>query len=210
MESITITNREDAVCVVPKVVGFQPENSLVFLGLGGNGMAGRVDIAEPDVMEEVFARVQHQMSPQVIVICYTDDEQLASRIAGHVDDIFSTPEVVDCFRYYDGNVYDPMGLGMTGTPVEVDGSRTRADLVAAAALIVDVAEAIESGVNCWRAGNGAKAWTLLDRAVELGTLDPQHLADIGNLNTCLLEAIPPYEHGDPFPHILPPVAEDSP
>jgi hypothetical protein len=92
--TLTARSPEDLMAVVPAVLGFHPEESLVMLTFGkGGGFHARIDLPTvPDDLSDVcLALMQpalHQEVEKVIFIAYSADPVRASAVALAVSDAF--------------------------------------------------------------------------------------------------------------------------
>jgi hypothetical protein len=92
--TLTARSPEDLMAVVPAVLGFHPEDSLVMLTFGGGGgFHARIDLpTEPgQVPEACFALLQpalRQKVQKVIFIAYSADAERATAVALAASDVF--------------------------------------------------------------------------------------------------------------------------
>ena len=144
------TSPADLLALVPGVLGFHPQDSLVLVSLGGTGFSARVDLpsfdgapfhgVDPDTFAEVTltweevvreqgrylaAAAAHQRGvDRVVLVLYTDDHALAERTGAVTREEFEKAgiEVRLCFRA-DGRRWFGL-LGMTGPdgPPPADGT----------------------------------------------------------------------------------------
>ncbi len=115
---VTLTARtpEDLLAVVPHVLGFHPEDSLVLLTFGGagSGFHARVDLPDDDIgRSEVAALLRDACARNAVdrcaVVAYADDHEqaLAASEAVRVCLAVGSIEVLGCFRA-DGRHWFPL------------------------------------------------------------------------------------------------------
>lgn len=171
MSRAIIRTPEDAVGVVPHLLGFVPTDSVVALG---SGPCVRSDA--PHTTEQAISCAQwlNRVADQwdgVILVVYGDDIPIAT-VAEHLDaDVIGVVNAVDVI---------PADMGYLGEkPL-----RSREDLEAEVRSIEDANVAHRAAWAAWERGDGGKANILADRATELG-------ADTYAINAVLTAPVDP-------------------
>ena len=123
MTTYTARSAEDVLAVVPVVLGFQPEESIVMLTFGGREhFHARIDLPPPD---EVDACVSSLLAPalrhavgQVFFVLFSARDRLVRRVARSLARRFESAgvRVIDVIQAYDGRWFAP--LGRDGVPAE--------------------------------------------------------------------------------------------
>ena len=139
-DPMTLTARgpEDVLAMVPVVLGFVPEDSLVMLTFGAaQSFHARVDLP-PDsaALREVVGAlldpaVRHGVR-RVLLVAYTPDLRLAERVTGRVRDAFERRRIEVIGRLVaDGRCWWPLPReeGAPGTPYDVSAHRFAAEAV---------------------------------------------------------------------------------
>lgn len=145
MERITITDRDDVLAVVARMLGFQPQESLVVITIGG-GPTARVDLASPAVLAESLAPMLRHIHTGVLVVTYTANPGSTLGLLDQLDLILPGVQVYDAFE------------------ASHQAGPTREDLVQQADEIDDPDEAEALAWQAYESGDGASAWIYLDRA----------------------------------------------
>lgn len=179
--TLTIKTPDDALAVVVRMLGFEPEESIVVLGIGGNAPTARVDL--PKLTEDLeaslreYAELAVMLAPmrehltRALVIVFTAKERHGELALGLMEAWLPGVEVVDAF------VHVTQGAPENGRAARMEQC-TQAATVEEAELLAHQA---------WEAGDGALAWGYLDRAAELG---PR--TNVGHVvERYLLECVPP-------------------
>lgn len=153
----SISSPADVPRLVREVIGFEPTDSLVVIGLGG-GVIARIDLGDVAVMAMSLQPAVPHLSNGAIVATYGPSGDVGRVVAAVLG-----VRVMACAHIWQGVAT----LGNQSEPYAGDG-RTRADLATdVAAAVSDADEADDEATRAWRAGNGALAWAYLDRAREL-------------------------------------------
>lgn len=129
--TLTARSPEDLLAVVPVVLGFVPEDSVVMLTFGAaRTFHARVDLPPPDeppgeVVACLRGPAMHHGVRRVVFVLYTDDAELAGRVHRELLRGFGRVgiEVVDAIRA-DGERWFPLlrsraGQSLDGTPYDV-------------------------------------------------------------------------------------------
>lgn len=150
MQTLTIKDPQDAIVAARVMLGFQPENSLVVLPIGG-GPAARLDLGPTQEMRAALAMARAHWNA-VLVLVYTDSDAEFLRYLAVMPEILPGITLIDV---------------MHAPNADPDAGRTRADIVAEAQAVTHPHEAEELALAAWRNGDGATAWAMHDRAAEL-------------------------------------------
>lgn len=115
---ITLTAREpgDIVALIPRVLGFRPDHSLVMVSIGGRGLHARVDLPDRGSTSRPPGRawdaavdallepaVRHRL-PSVVLVLYTDDAEWADGVRAALRQRFEDAGVPvrELLRVHDG------------------------------------------------------------------------------------------------------------
>lgn len=160
MQTITLTCPEDVHRIVPRILGFQPTESLVILGLGPNVPSARVDLDDIDEIADGIkgALPAWQSAHAVGVVVYSDDPVLARAFLDGADTIL--PDVNIVLRQHFASDF------ASGDPVP-EAALRREDFEERAQRVESPDEAIGLAAESYKRGNGAHAWAYIDRAEEL-------------------------------------------
>lgn len=182
MRSISIKSAADVAMLVPSLIGFEPDESIVVLGVGGAPIA-RVDIPGPTVAEYAelasafSAPVQHWRTAGVLIVAYTADPALFDYWIRHGSATLPGVELIDMIRVHDGKWYAPFDT--EGTPfvshADPEVASSREVLVAEAQQVESADEAERLAITAWHKGDGARAWCFYDRAVVLAGQESDHM-----------------------------------
>lgn len=129
MTTLTARNPEDLLAVVPVVLGFEPDDSIVMLTVAAReSFHARVDLPPDrrDVGEVVDVllepAVRHRVR-SVVLLLYTSDEAMARTVVRAVRRADRGPVVVEALRVAAGRWFpllrDRRGLGSVGVPYDV-------------------------------------------------------------------------------------------
>lgn len=121
----TVTNAEDLLAVVPQVLGFHPQDSVVLMTAGGKQFHARIDLPrEPAEAEEVVATLTDVACRngvrRAVVVVYGDDHQAADELFWWLETSLELQdvEVLGGLRA-DGRRWFPLtGLAEDGWPGE--------------------------------------------------------------------------------------------
>lgn len=112
---------EDMLAVVPVVLGFEPEDSIVMLTFGGRrSFHARVDLPPPedvdDCVTSLLGPARHHGVRQVLFVLYSPDDRQVRRAARALRRRFRQAglQVLDVLQVYDGRWFCP--LGRAGVP----------------------------------------------------------------------------------------------
>ncbi|MGH8968012.1 MAG: DUF4192 domain-containing protein, partial [Actinomycetes bacterium] len=93
--TLTAKNPDDVLAMVPFILGFHPEDSLVLLTLGeaADRFHARVDLPDdprdiPEVVRVITDAVTHNGIRRMVVVVYTHDECLAQSVSDPLIDAF--------------------------------------------------------------------------------------------------------------------------
>jgi hypothetical protein len=124
--SYRITSPADLLALVPSVLGFHPEDSLVLVvtaGEGGN-LHARVDLPADstervEALRTLLRAVSRSRVREVVLIAYSDDELLAEEFVGLLaGDLESRDVEVVCAIRADGERWYSLDCGPTCCPLE--------------------------------------------------------------------------------------------
>lgn len=200
--AFTVKTRVDILNVVPKVLGFNPEASLVILSLAPNSPQVRVDLdVTPAELALGLAEALHYFTNGVAVVAYGSPEAAVGTME-NLETILPGVMIVDAFTYNDGVIYHHDGaIDRVVCSDELVDVRADIPVAASRSVLVEQAneaptrmEAILRAIKAYMDGNGALAWCYLDRADALAqTEEPSEQATtIGNaLKACLSSAVHP-------------------
>lgn len=168
---VQIDRPEQVPPTAEAILGFIPTDSLVVLGVGGGPTVARVDLSDDD------ARTLAPHAPQwrqIVVLVYSDDpDHLRAAIRRCLFHLRG-PQIVDAIHVAPSRMLSgPNGSGWAedkaaGEFAANHVAASRDELVAEAAKIGNVEEAMTVAQAAFEVGNGALAWVHLERAVELG------------------------------------------
>jgi hypothetical protein len=136
---LTARTPEDVLALVPVVLGFEPERSVVMLTFGGRDtFHGRLDLPPPGADEATIdAGVRMLLDParhhrvhRVLFVVYGDDDTTSRRTVRALRRSFTCAgiEVVEVLRTQHGRWFAP-GAPRHGVPYRVDDHRFRAQAV---------------------------------------------------------------------------------
>ena len=139
-DPMTLTARgpEDVLAMVPVVLGFVPEDSLVMLTFGAaQSFHARVDLppdsaALREVVDALLDPAVRHGVRRVLLVAYTPDLRLAERVTGRVRDAFERRRIEVIGRLVaDGRCWWPLPReeGAPGTPYDVSAHRFAAEAV---------------------------------------------------------------------------------
>lgn len=195
METLKISTPGDVANVIPRILQFHPQDSLVILSLGGGPIA-RIDLGTASEMADALSSALHHWSNGVIVAFYCDAETFESR-ESELDRILPGVPVRIALRidggmtFHPGDLYGtsysdaPTGTALDSTTVQTSRHALEDD----AATINDAATAEILAVAAYLEGVGARAWVYADRAVALSNgVVSARMQTLGRL---LQSAVPP-------------------
>ena len=160
------------IAAVPRILGFQPVDSLVIVGLNG-GPTGRVDAGPAgEIIESMSVMVPH-LDGGAAVVGFGEGQALVDEVTWWL--VEQGIRVAASIKADNGE-----GVGWsTGTLLdEKPALRSRDELVLAAQAVTDPLECEEQAFAAWRDGNGGLAWVLYDRAVALFGFESPDMADL--------------------------------
>lgn len=170
----TVTSPAGLPPIIAAMLGFEPTNSLVILPIGsGRAPTARIDLdptVDPDSLHDVFAPARRYWS-QVAVVLYTDDQNLAEHFGDSIERILPGVTVDIVCRVAHGHIATLDGSrswaidSHTGNQ-EIDARvvhPSRDDLARDAETITEARAALTMAIHAYKAGNGARALTYLDR-----------------------------------------------
>ena len=118
MTTFTARSAEDVLALVPVVIGFEPEESIVMLTFGARTpFHARVDLPGPDgvdaCVECLLAPARQHGVEQVIFVVLSGREARVRTIARVLERRFEGAgvRVIDVIRAHDGRWYSPLGRG---------------------------------------------------------------------------------------------------
>lgn len=184
--TVTCKNPHDIVGIVPYLLGFEPENSLVVMGINGAPTC-RIDMpttaGEFNTVREALASARVHWKPRgAVVVCYTDDTQAWERVKAHADDLLPGVVVIDTILASDCLAIPPEGTEQLEPP-----ARSRQVFADEAAQVDDADEAASLAWGAYRKGDGARAWCFIERARTLGP----NTASLDALEKALYDCVPP-------------------
>ena len=182
--TVTVSSRADLLALVPHVLGFQPQNSLVILGLGAGSPTARLDMPRTEeerrlTAETLAPAVKHWS--QVAVVGYTDDTEAWEALS--IPALLPGVGVAAVFRQRPEEVVPEFSGDLSRLACQHPAPNREA-LRAEAQKVTDPKTAADAAWRAYRAGDGASAWCYSDRATALGE-------DMADLNARLIGAVPP-------------------
>lgn len=135
--TLTARNAADLVALVPQVLGFHPDDSVVLITFGGpESFHARVDLPEGEdeqvaVVAMLADVVAHHHARRVALVLYTDDPWVAATfhdaaVARFVGD---RVDVIDVLRVAQGRYHDAGDVGDEGTVYDLMSHRFTAEQV---------------------------------------------------------------------------------
>lgn len=142
-----VTNAGDVVTIVPYLLGFTPDESLVIVSLEGPrrrfGPCFRLDLLEdpqlwPQLVDQVSALVTAHRFDAVFLVAFSGCPELADPVVGRIRDRLGADGVrivdavrADGVRWWSYACPDPSCCERQGTPYDVESSRISAEAVLA-------------------------------------------------------------------------------
>jgi hypothetical protein len=193
MTTFTARSAEDILALVPVVIGFEPEESVVMLTFGGReSFHARIDLPPPEESQECAGRLltpalKHGVA-QVVFVLYSAQERRVRRVARALKRRFDEAgvRVIDVLQAYDGRWFTPLGgsgVPVQGVPYDVTDHPFRARavyeghvLAASRAELVERLSPDPTAVAGVAAALGRVSGDLLDGAALRAVLDGHLLA----------------------------------
>lgn len=191
---ITINESSDIPTVVTTILGFIPEDSVTIMAVPGP--VSRVDMARHSgEFRSLIAGVQpiypHLVGHPALITVFTEHVHLGwvnvERVAGAIETNVPSASIVAHVATAKRLYRSPSDLtGVSWLP-DSAAAPSREVATARADTVNDAAEALNLALEAYQAGNGALAWSFLERAQALGLND----ATTERLHDALTLAVPP-------------------
>lgn len=146
MRSVRATGPADLLALVPSLLGFHPEDSVVVLTVGDavHRFHARVDLPEDPIGLEDLAAYLSGVAARngvtgLATVVYTDDEPLADAVAGGLDDRLRRVGIdLVCALRADGDCWWALGgrEGSPGTPYDVSSHPLMAQAVVEGTVVL--------------------------------------------------------------------------
>lgn len=177
----TIKTLADIPAATAAVLGFEPAESLVVMGLSGQGPIARVDLGDDPVEAVLAMRPAAHHWDRVMLIVFSD-ETTSAHIRTAFASAYPHVTVVDALDVTSRGIVSSTITGRSERVAEIApgvlGDRivapSRDSVVTEAQRVTDPAEALRLAEGYYRHGDGARAWAYVDRARELGA-DPSRV-----------------------------------
>jgi hypothetical protein len=121
MEPFIVRTADDALALVPVLIGFEPEESVVMLTFGARRQFhARIDLPPPAevgrCVDQLLAPARHHGVRQVLFVLFSADDRIVRRVATLLDRRFDAAgiRVMDVIQVHDGRRFAP--LGRDGVP----------------------------------------------------------------------------------------------
>lgn len=161
-ESLTIRTAQDVINIVPRILGFTPQDSLVVLGTGRGAPSARIDLSDK-IGDALAPALPYWVGQTVVVLVYTADVAAWRRARRAHASWLPGVNVADVIHVEPASEVGPTGSSLDAVSVAEtrDDLRRLYDGASDDALVTIAAQA-------WRAGAGATTWVGIDIARERG------------------------------------------
>ena len=183
-DAIHLSSRSDLVAVVPHLLGFAPQDSLVCVPSQSGGPTARVDLPEYDVdLDQIVEalcdayRRHREICPSLSVLAFTDDGPHATHAAEALLARLTRTQAIDAVLWVDGDTWTDLRTGETGHADQATRDRISAEFVVRGrALPKSAREELARDLR----GDGSELAKLLPaHHTRVHALSPDDLADEG-------------------------------